>query len=43
MKLGKLDAAQAFYDEALALLWDLKLGRDPEVAALLVDKSTAFV
>ena len=43
MKLGKPDAAQAFYDEALALLRDLKLGRDPEAAALLVDKSTAFV
>jgi tetratricopeptide (TPR) repeat protein len=43
MKLGKPDAAQVFYDQALALLQDLRLGRDPEAAALLLDKSAAFL
>jgi eukaryotic-like serine/threonine-protein kinase len=43
MKLGKPDAAQVYYDQALALLQDLRGSRDPEVAALLVDKSVAFL
>lgn len=43
MKLGKPDAAQLYYDEALALLQELQGPRDPEVAALLVDKSVAFL
>jgi tetratricopeptide (TPR) repeat protein len=43
MKLGKPDAAQAFYNQALALQQDLNLPRDPETAALLVDKSVAFI
>jgi tetratricopeptide (TPR) repeat protein len=43
MKLGKPDAAQHFYDEGLTLLQDLLGTHAPEVAALLVDKSTAFL
>jgi serine/threonine protein kinase/TolA-binding protein len=43
MKLGKPDAALALYDEALALAQDLQLTRDPEAAAVLVDKSLAFL
>ncbi|HKQ14055.1 MAG TPA: protein kinase [Steroidobacteraceae bacterium] len=43
MKLGKPDAAQTYYSEALALMQDLQLSRDTEAAALLVDKSTAFL
>jgi eukaryotic-like serine/threonine-protein kinase len=43
IKLGKPDAAQAYYSEALALLQDLQLSRDPEAAQLLIDQSSAFV
>jgi tetratricopeptide (TPR) repeat protein len=43
MKLGKPDAALALYDEAFALAQDLQLARDPEAAAVLVDKSLAFL
>jgi tetratricopeptide (TPR) repeat protein len=43
MKLGKPEAAQAYYSQALALMQDLQLSRDPEAAQLLVDKSTAFL
>jgi eukaryotic-like serine/threonine-protein kinase len=43
MKLGKPDVAQKHYDEGLALLQDLLGLRAPEVAALLVDKSSAFL
>jgi eukaryotic-like serine/threonine-protein kinase len=43
MKLGKPGAAQDYYSEGLALLQDLRGPRDPEVAALLVDKSIAFL
>jgi eukaryotic-like serine/threonine-protein kinase len=43
MKLGKPEAAQVYYNEALALLQDLLGPRDPEVAELLLDKSSAYV
>ncbi len=43
MKLGKPEAAQAYYKQALAMLQEFLGPRDPEVAALLVDQSSAFL
>lgn len=43
MKLGKPDDAQKYFDESLVLMQDLLGPRDPEVAALLVEKSSAFM
>jgi serine/threonine protein kinase/tetratricopeptide (TPR) repeat protein len=43
MRLGKVDAAQAYFDQSLAL-FQARLGpRHHEVATLLVEKATAFL
>jgi eukaryotic-like serine/threonine-protein kinase len=43
LKLGKLDAAQKYFDESIALLRDLLGPRDKEVASLLVEVSIAYL
>jgi serine/threonine protein kinase/TolA-binding protein len=43
MKLGKTDAAQAYFDQSLAVFRDLLRPGDEEIAGLLVDKAIAFL
>ena len=43
MKLGKPDAAQTYFDQSLVLMRELLGPRDPEVAALLVEQSSAYM
>ena len=43
MRLGKVDAAQAYFDQSLALFQDRLGPRHHEVATLLVEKATAFL
>jgi len=43
IKLGKADAARKFFGESLALVRDLRGPRDVEVAALLVEDSSALM
>ncbi len=43
MRLGKVDAAQTYFDQSLALFRDRLGPRHYEVATLLVEKATAFL
>jgi eukaryotic-like serine/threonine-protein kinase len=43
MKLGKPDEAQKYFDDSLALMTELLGPRDTEVAALLLEKSGAYL